>query len=184
MQIEAYVVVGDDDRICTHEGRMPETLKNEAEWTFFQAGLDAADVCVMGRKSHQETPNHKNRNRLIMTRFVDSVETRDREVFWNPSKVPLHSALMAFGEDSIAHLAVVGGQSAFDYFLIEPIRYTKFHLSRIHGVTLPGGRGVFAAVERDLVSAETVLTAHGFSPQPATVLDLGVDVVTWLPIET
>ena len=181
MRIEAYVVVGDDDRICDHAGRMPDTLKNDAEWTFFQDGLDAADVNVLGRKSHDETPNHKNRLRLIMTRSVETIRIDGGEVFWNPSKVELRSALKAFEPHDVKHLAVVGGQAVFDYFLKPPHRYTSFHLSRIRGVTLPGGRGVFAAVERDEVSAETVLIDTGYTPQPAKILDRGVDVVTWVP---
>ena len=180
--IEAYVVVGDDDRICDREGRMPDSLKNDAEWKFFQGGLDAADITVLGRKSHDITPNHKNRRRLIMTRSVDAISGNDREVFWNPSKVPLDAALKRFGAPERKHLAVVGGQSAFDYFLTRPHRFTKFHLSRVHGVTIPGGRSVFSASERDRVSAEAILIENGFTPQPAKALDRGVDVVTWLPV--
>lgn len=182
MRIEAYVVVGDDDRICDRHGRMPNSLKNDAEWKFFQEGLDAADLTVLGRKSHDQTPNHKNRRRLIMTRSESQRSINDREVFWNPSTESLLAAIEVFDLPEHPHLAIVGGQSTFDYFLQLPHRYTKFHLSRVRGVTLPGGRGVFSAIDRDRASANTVLTRNGFAPKPGRVLDQDVDVVTWVPI--
>lgn len=184
LRIEAYVVVGEDDFICDRQGRMPNSLKNDAEWKFFQDGLDAADVTVLGRKSHHQTPNHKNRRRLIMTRSESQRSINDREVFWNPSTESLLAALEVFDLPEFPALAIVGGQSAFDYFLQLPHRYTKFHLSRVHGVTIPGGRGVFSAIHRERVSAKTVLADNGFAPQPARVLDQGVEVVTWVPIAT
>jgi len=183
LRIEAYVVVGDDDCLCDRHGHMPSSLKNDAEWKFFQDGLDAADVTVLGRKSHDQTPNHKKRKRLIMTRSVGAMYANGLEVFWNPLKVPLLAALEVFGLQERSHLAVVGGQSAFDYFLKVPQQFTKFHLSRIHGVTIPGGRSVFSAAECDDGSAASVLSDNGFAPQPAKTLDDGVDVVTWLPAE-
>ena len=183
LRIEAYVVVGDDDNLCDAQGVMPESLKNDAEWKFFQAGLDAADVCVLGRKSHEATPNHKGRKRLIFTRSVAFVERRDEGVFWNPSNEPLQTALDAFGGE-VNHLSVVGGQAVFDFFLDGPHRYSRFHLSRVAGVLIPGGRAVFSSIESGVGTpapphAEDVLVQHGYAPQETIVLDEGVEVVSW-----
>jgi hypothetical protein len=84
MQIEAYAVVGDDDRIANAAGEMPEALKNDTEWAFFQAGLDAAQVTVLGRASQEATPNHRRRRRLVMTRSVRDLRSEGDTVFWNP----------------------------------------------------------------------------------------------------
>ena len=178
MRIEAYAVVGDDDRIADADGAMPAILKNDAEWAFFQNGLDAADVTVLGRRSHDATPNHKQRQRLVLTRAISNVERDGAVVFWNPGGVALDVALQEFA-CPVTHMAVAGGRDIFDYFLTGPYRYTCFHLSRIRGVTLPAGVGVFTAVEAGQ-AAEHVLTASGFNPRPTRRLDDGVDVVSWV----
>lgn len=178
MKFEAFVVVGADDRICDANGQMPDALRNDAEWQFFQAGLDAADVTVLGRHSHEATPNHKARRRLILTRTAGSARSNAREVFWTPETTPLATALAAF-DHPVDHLAVAGGQAVFDQFLTGPYRYTRFHLSRIDGVILPGGRSVFSACETAGRSAEQVLRAHGYRPGPVQRLDRTASVVSW-----
>jgi len=180
MQVEAYVVVSDDDMLADHNGKLPEALKNDAEWAFFQAGLNRSDVTILGRRSHEATPNHKHRRRIVMTRSVKTTGAIDQDhaLFWNPAETDLADALAVF-ETNLNHLAVVGGQAVFDYFLAGPFKYTAFHLSRVHGVQLPGGRGVFAAVNRSGKTAKAVLEARGFIPEPVVELDEGVDVVTW-----
>jgi len=179
MQIEAYAVVSADDRITDEDGEMPLSLQSDAEWAFFQAGLDRADVTVLGRLSHDVTPNPRQRRRLVLTRSVPGVcRAEEVTVFWNPDGAPLDQALAAFGAP-IAHLAVTGGQGVFDYFLSGPHRYTAFHLSRIDGVRLPGGTAVFAAVEAGTATAEAVLQAGGYDPGPRCQLDRRAHVVTW-----
>lgn len=177
-RIEAYAVVSDDDCIADVHGEMPESLKNDAEWAFFQNGLDAADVTVLGRRSHDATPNHASRRRLVMTRSVADVKTDGLIVFWNPAGAELSAALNAF-DRPVTHLAVAGGQTIFDYFLTGPYMYSAFHLSRVHGVQLAGGTGVFSHVKPDEVSAEMVLERHGYLPGERCILDEGVDVVSW-----
>lgn len=181
MRIEAYVVVSDDDKLADHTGAFPDALKNDAEWTFFQDGLDRADVTILGRRSHEATPNHRARRRLVMTRHPEKQPAEDNVIYWNPEDTSLQQALSAFGND-MTHLAVVGGQAVFDYFLIGPHRYTVFHLSRVHGVTLPGGIGVFKGVEDDGMAAEDVLYAAGYTPSERRSLDKHVDVVGWIPV--
>lgn len=179
LRVEGYVVVCDDDKLCDANGEMPDALKNDAEWAFFQAGLDAADVCVLGRKSHEATPNHKNRKRLVLTRSVSGVQADGKVVNWNPADATLEVALAAFDSD-VRHLAVAGGQAVFDYFLAGTHRYTRFHLSRVHGVQIAGGRAVFSSLESDTtLRAEHVLERNGYAPLEQQTLDKGVDVVSW-----
>lgn len=180
MRIEGYAVVSDDDRIADATGQMPASLNNDAEWTFFQNGLDAADVTVLGRRSHNVTPNHRRRRRLVMTRSVGSVEGHGEIVLWNPDGVSLEIALEAF-DCKIEHIAVAGGMDVFDFFLQGPNRYSVFHLSRIIGVKLPGGTGVFNAVETKGMTAAQVLSSFGFLPNSTRMLDQGVKVVGWEP---
>jgi len=179
LRIEAYVIVGDDGMICDADGVMPESLHNDADWAFFQAGLDAADVCVLGRQSHEATPNPKRRLRLVLTRSVGSVKPDGDVVFWNPADVSLDSALACF-ETTVSHLAVTGGQAIFDFFLSEPHRYSRFHLSRNAGVRIPNGRAVFSAMEANAsLSAEDILRQYGYTPKETKTLDASVEVVSW-----
>lgn len=180
MKIEAYVVVSDDDNLADHNGNMPDALKNDAEWAFFQDGMDIADVTVLGRRSHEATPNHRQRRRLVMTRSPGRFGSEDKVVYWDPGTTDLKDALLAFGK-GMEHLAVVGGQSVFDYFLSGSYRYTQFHLSRVRGVTLPGGVGVFSEVDAGDKSAEDVLRQAGYEPGEKHVFDDGVDAVSWVP---
>ena len=180
MNIEAYVVVGDDDHYCDQNGNMPESLKHEAEWAFFQAGLDAADIIVMGRRSHEITPNPKQRSRLVLTRKVTECMREGGHVYWNPAHASLRQALSLF-EGSTERLAVVGGQVAFDLFLTAPLKYDRFHLSRIHGVQVPDGRGVFSATSPG-TDAASILRSAGYDMVAYQTLAPGVDVFTWSQI--
>lgn len=173
------MIVGDDDMICDADGVMPEKLKSDADWAFFQAGLDAADVCVLGRKNHEVSPNPKRRLRLVLTRSVSGVEADGNVVLWNPADASLDTALACF-ETKVSHLAVVGGQAVFDFFLSEPHRYTLFHLSRITGVRIPNGRATFSDIQSDSkLSTEDVLRKNGYAPKKKMSLEEGVDVVSW-----
>lgn len=179
MRIEGYAVVGDDDRIADADGLMPDILRNDAEWAFFQEGLDAADIVVLGRRSHDITPNPRRRRRLVLTRSVASIEREVDAVFWNPSGASSEAAVEAFG-CSVQHIAVTGGRDVFDYFLSGPLRYTAFHLSEIEGVTLPGGTGVFAGIETDGRTADEILRSFEYRRASTRALDPGVRVVTYI----
>ena len=109
MQIEAFVVICENDCLADANGVMPPELRNDAEWRFFQAGLDRAEVCVLGRKSHEQTPNVRERRRLVMSRRVERAQWEDeRTVIWNPDRTSLALALSMFGAP-VSALAITGG---------------------------------------------------------------------------
>jgi hypothetical protein len=66
----------------------------------------------------------------------------------------------------------------FDLFL--DIGFDAFHLSRAHGVTLPGGRAIFSACDKGL-SAGAVLARAGLSLSEKVPLDPehGVETEVW-----
>ena len=71
-----------------------------------------------------------------------------------------------------------GGQVVFDLFLT--IGFDGFHLSRAHGVALPGGRSVFSACDKG-VPATTVLEGRGLALSKTIPLDPahGVEMTIW-----
>lgn len=179
IHIEGYAVVSEDDCIADANGDMPDVLKTDAEWRFFQAGLDAVDVVVLGRRSHEVTPNPKGRRRLVMTGSVTGAERVTPEaVCWNPDGASLEAALGLFDEDC-RRLAVTGGQGVFDYFLGGEAPYTVFHLSRIRGAMLVGGRKVFSDRVAGERSAALVLDAAGYEPGAPSQLDDLASAVSW-----
>ncbi len=166
-EIHGYAIVSDDDRIADADGGMPSALRNDADWAYFQAELDRADLVALGRVSHETTPNMKRRSRLVLSRTARGLERRADGWWWNPRVVPwaeVAASLMAPG----ARVATPGGQAAFDVFL--ELGFTAFHLSRAGGVQLPGGRGLFAACERG-VAAEQVLRASSLRADETIMLD-------------
>lgn len=179
IRIEGYAVVCDNDCIADASGVMPDSLKTEAEWQFFQAGLDASDVIVLGRKSHDVTPNPKGRRRLVMTSSIGAPRWEgEQTVFWNPAGAPLETALAMF-DGPASHLAVTGGRLVFDYFLNTPAGYTRFHLSRVKDVYLRGGIKVFTALEDATLTPESLLRANDYQPDAWQQLDAVASVVSW-----
>jgi hypothetical protein len=75
-------------------------------------------------------------------------------------------------------VAVPGGQGVFDLFL--KIGFDAFHLTRAHGVKLPGGRALFSGCDAGL-SAEALLASAGLRVTEKIVLDAehGVDISVW-----
>ena len=47
VEIHGYAIVSDDDRIADARGVMPRALLNDADWAYFQAELDRADLVVL-----------------------------------------------------------------------------------------------------------------------------------------
>ena len=75
-------------------------------------------------------------------------------------------------------VAVGGGQVVFDLFLM--IGFDGFHLSRAHGVELPGGRSVFSACDQG-VTAASVLEQHRLTLSKTMPLDPehNVEMTIW-----
>ena len=179
IKIEAYAVVCENDCIADATGAMPPELKNDAEWDFFQAGLARADVAVLGRKSHEITPNPKERRRLILSRRVARAEWEDaRTVIWNPEGARLALALEMF-DAPVSSLAITGGQGVFDYFLAHENGYKQFHLSRLKDVYLKGGTKLFSALNGGGNTPESLLKAAGYRPGAYRELDERASVVSW-----
>ena len=175
--LHGYAIVSDDDRITDAEGRFPEVLRNDADWDYFQAGLDRAALTLLGRRSHEASPNEKSRLRLVMSRSAQALERRPDAWWWNPAGLPLAEALRIVAPGGGA-VAVPGGQEVFDH--VGAARFSTFHLARAHGRRLPGGRGLFADCEKG-VTADAVLASGGLTPGPMVWLDepARVSLIVW-----
>ena len=173
LEVHGYAIVSRDDRIAGADGVMPASLKNEADWAYFQAELARADMTLLGRASHEATPNLKRRRRVVVSRSARGLEERADAYWWNPLEMTWAAAAAILAPQG-GRLAVPGGQVPFDLFLAEG--FTAFHLSRATRALLPGGRGIFAACEAD-ASAEELLAGSGLRPEPTRTID-PVEAVT------
>jgi hypothetical protein len=177
IQIHGYAIVSDDDRIAGPDGKTPESLRNDADWAYFQRELDRADLIALGRLGHEANPNTKRRRRLVLSSAARGLEQRGDAWWWDPAKAPWREAaarLLPAG----GCLAVPGGQAVFDLFMT--IGYDAFHLSRVRGVTLAPGRSLFAACNRGLTAGQALADA-GLRPGAPTILDAaaGVTLTIW-----
>ncbi|MGX1307468.1 hypothetical protein AB7M35_002188 [Amorphus suaedae] len=164
--VEGFAIVSDDDRIADADGRMPDALRNEADWRAFQAGLDRMNAVLLGRRSHQMTPNRTGRLRIVVSSRAHGIERRDDAWWWSPQIAAIPEMLATVLPEGGA-IGVPGGRGVFDMFLA--YGYDAFHLTRAHGVALPGGTPLFS----DCASgrAEAVLARHGLVSDPETILD-------------
>jgi hypothetical protein len=98
-------------------------------------------------------------------------------VLWNPTGASLEDAWARLAPPK-GSLAVIGGPDVYGLFL--GLGYDVFHLSRVAGVRLPGGRPVFPEISAER-SPEDVLVSAGLTPGPLRVLDAaaGATLVTW-----
>tara|TARA_R110002095_G_scaffold196622_3_gene175554 strand:+ start:374 stop:925 length:552 start_codon:yes stop_codon:yes gene_type:complete len=164
--IDGYAIVSDDHRIADAAGNMPETLKNEADWRYFQAALDAATLTVVGRKGHQANPNHKNRRRLILSRSARGLERRADGWWWNPAGCDWSTALAQTAPEGGA-IAIRGGREVFDLFLA--LGYSSFHLARAEGTVVPDGTSLFSGLNG--ITPEHLLASHGLQKDATYWLD-------------
>jgi dihydrofolate reductase len=177
---EAYAIVSEDGMLADAERHIPPALVVEADQEYFHGALDQAAVVVHGRHSHEGGPKADSRHRLIVTRRIPALApypARPLALLWNPHGATLQEAWARLGAaDGL--LAVIGGPDVYGLFL--EIGYDAFHLSRVPGVRLPGGRPVFPAVGPDR-SPEDVLASHGLKAGPQRVLDAakGVTLTVW-----
>lgn len=164
-----YAVVSADGFIADDRGRMPDALRFDADWTYFQAALDAADVTLLGRHTHEAAPNVKNRRRLVVSSGVRAVIQENDTTWWvNPRDVTPASAV-AVVSGTKAEVAVVGGTGVFGWVLEEG-GYDAFHLSVARQVRLGAGRPLFDAAD-DLEQAIARLEASGPRTLRQTWLD-------------
>lgn len=167
-EIHGYAIVSDDGMIADAAGAMPEQLKNDADWAYFQAQLDLSHMVLVGRRSHQAAPSTDRRRRVVMSRSVSALEQRDNVWWWNPAAVSLAEALARL-LPSGGRVAVPGGQAVFD-LLAQWRAFDQFHLSRALGVRLPGGRPAFSAQARG-ITLESALQEQGLCPGTNVTLD-------------
>ena len=176
IEIHGYAIVSDDDRIADADGLTPVSLRNEADWRYYQNAQARSALIVFARHSHEFEPNVRGEPRLVISQRAAGIEKRADAWWWNPAQAGwdvVRKILPSGGE-----VAVCGGQGAFDLFL--GISFDVFHLSRAHGVRLPGGRAVFSACDRG-VSAEAVLARAGLSVSETIPLDpdRGIEMKVW-----
>jgi hypothetical protein len=177
IEISGYAIVSDDDKIAGADGLLPPSLRNDKDWDYYQRALAASDLIVFGRRSHELEPNVRGDLRLVISSSVAGLEQRADGWWWRPERTrwdEVVKRVLPLG----GAVAVPGGQAVFDLFL--QIGCDAFHLSRAHGVKLPGGRAIFSACEAGL-SAEAVLARAGLRPSERIPLDPkhGVDMLVW-----
>jgi hypothetical protein len=177
LDITGYAIVSDDDKIAGADGLTPVSLRNPKDWELYQRAQDLANLVVFARRSHEAEPNVRGRPRLVVSREAAGLEQRADGWWWSPGRVSwpdVAARLLPAG----GLVAVGGGQVVFDLFLA--IGFDGFHLSRAHGVTLPGGRSIFSACDKS-VPATTVLEQHGLSLSKTIALDPahGVEMTVW-----
>jgi dihydrofolate reductase len=184
MFIEGYAIVSEDGMIADAAGHMPAVLTVEADQKFFHDGVDRAAVVVHGRHSCEGGPRAARRKRLIVTRSVAALapHAAHRHAFsWNPAGASLSEALQRLQINS-GTIAVIGGADVYELFW-QP-GYDAFHLTRVAGARLPGGRPVFRALASAAgTTPEQVLTSHGLVPDPEVTLAPGVSLVTWRVVQ-
>lgn len=179
-RIEGFAIVSEDGMLADSERRIPPVLVVEADQKFFHDNLERAAVAVQGRRSHEGGPRADMRYRLVVTTTVPSLAphpTLPKALLWNPQGASLEEAWTRLGAPD-GMLAVIGGGDVNQLFLDRG--FDAFHLTRVAGVRLPGGRPVFPDVGPNK-SPEDILTEHGLKPGPPRLLDpaAGATLVSW-----
>lgn len=177
IDITGYAIVSDDDKIAGADGLTPASLRNEKDWELYQRAQEVAALVVFARRSHEFEPNTLKTPRLVVSREAAGLEQRPDGWWWDPRRMTWEEAAVRLLPAGGA-VAVCGGQVVFDLFLM--IGFDGFHLSRAHGVNLPGGRSVFSACDRG-VPAAAALEQHGLTLSKTILLDPahGVDMTIW-----
>ena len=177
LDITGYAIVSDDDKIAGADGLTPASLRNEKDWELYQRAQELANLVVFARRSHELEPNIHKALRLVVSREADGLERRPDGWWWDPRRTTWEEvAARVLPTGGV--VAVGGGQVVFDLFLV--IGFSGFHLSRAHGVKLPGGRSVFSASDKG-VPAATVLEQHGLRLSKTIPLDpaRNLDMTIW-----
>jgi dihydrofolate reductase len=178
-RIEGYAIVSADGMIADGSGKMPDTIRNDADQRFLQREMDRAAVVVHGRHSHEGGPRAGDRKRIILTRQIASVApdpSHRHALLWNPAGATLEEAIAALGAAD-GTIAIIGGTDVFGVFL--PL-YDAFHLTHAAHAKIPGGRPVFPEVGPQ-TTPQDVLARRGFRPGPRRDIDAaaGITLTTW-----
>jgi dihydrofolate reductase len=173
-----YAIVSDEGMIADADGTMPAQLRNDADWAYFQAELDRAQLVLLGRLSHLAAPNPRRRPRLVVSASVASLERRPEAWWWNPAALALPAVLERLLPQG-GRVAVPGGTGVFDLVLRHGA-FAEFHLAHAVGVKIPGGRPAFSALGAG-ESAGSLLGRCGLQPGPPITLDPAapVEMVVW-----
>ena len=156
LAITGYAIVSDDDKIAGADGMTPVSLRNEKDWELYQRAQELADLVVFARRSHELEPNIHGTLRLVVSREAAGLEQRPDSWWWDPRATTWEEVAARLLPNG-GLVAVGGGQVVFDLFLM--IGFDGFHLSRAHGINLPGGRSVFLRLRRRRHSRERARTA-------------------------
>lgn len=178
--IEGFAIVSDDGMLADAARRIPPVLVVKADQEFFHGSLENAAVVVHGRHSHEGGARANSRHRLILTHRVPALAPHPKHpkaLLWNPKGASLTEAWARL-EAPAGMLAVIGGPDVNQLFLDDAM--DTFHLSRVAGVSLPGGRPVFPDIGPQRLP-EDILAEYGFKAGPERVLDADVraTLVTW-----
>ena len=177
-EIHGYAVVSDDDMIADRDGRMPDALRNDADRVHLRSELDRARIVVLGRITHERSPNLRRRPCIVLTRGVDGLAWNTGAWWWNPATMPLRLVLDRTVPER-GRIAALGGQGVFD-LILSTAGFDAFHLTRIQGVTLPGGHAIFKATECG-ETVESVFRFSGLEPGPSVQIDpkVPIDLTVW-----
>lgn len=172
VHIEGHAIVSDDGMIASADGTMPDRLRVDADWRWFQAALDRAALVVLGRLGHLR---HRNpgRRRLVLTRSVTDLLADPADplaTLWNPAACGLAEALHRLSIDR-GTVAITGGTGAFD--LAVPY-YDSFVLSEVRGLAIPDGVPCFSTGH-----PRFVLPGAGLGPTDMHAIAPGVIQTTW-----
>jgi hypothetical protein len=184
LRTEGYAIVTADGMLADRHGRIPRELKIDADQRFFEQGLEAADLIVHGKHSHEQQPHSDQRRRLVLTRKIAGLAPHTslpNAKWWNPAGPSFAEACRAI-DIAEGVVAVTGGTEVFELFLA--IGYDAFHLSRVGSVRLSAGRPVFPGVPAQ--TPEDIPAHYGYVPGPVRVLDdaAAATLVTWQPRHT
>ncbi len=177
-RIVGFAIVSEDGMLAGADRVMPDSLKFDADQKYFADGMDAVEVSIHGKHSHEQQPHSGRRHRITVTHDVPGAAPDPKEpkgILWNPSGAPFEQAWAALKLKD-ASLGVVGATSVFGMFLDS---YDEFHLTRAPKVTLPGGVPVFPGVPEQ--TPEQIMRTHGLESGETKTLDAqhGITVTVW-----
>ncbi|MGF1475701.1 MAG: hypothetical protein ACFB6S_09075 [Geminicoccaceae bacterium] len=172
--LEGFAIVSADGLMADAEGVMPDALRFEADWRYFQDQLDRCSLCLIGRHTHEAAPNHMLRRRLILSTSVPGWHREDDVTWWwNPVVLTLGEVLdeLIVAGDTVS---VVGGTRVFD-LVASTLGFDRFHLSLADGVRLDRGKPVFSGTDsRDAL--RRALTEQGLGVQEKRALSPADDL--------